>query len=204
MLQAANALSAGATDRYHQGHTGDDRWNAAYAFASAGYRLGYNMGDAAAEYDITVLGNRDQGVSSGVYTGRIEDGMIRCTNDLITAMKYLTEEEHPDGIPDDMQTFLDGLNDLDSVADYYAYLNSSEDFQTLDRDIWIQSGAEAGSGMNVSIDVMNASVLGIEHINVSTIEGAKEALAKIPNALNRLSSSRSKNRSTTKSPGTYH
>ena len=58
--------------------------------------------------------------------------------------------------------------------------------------VWIQSGAEAGSGMYVTIGEMNASVLGIKDIDVSTESGANHVLDVIDGAIYKVSSNRAR------------
>lgn len=61
-----------------------------------------------------------------------------------------------------------------------------------DKTIWIQSGGESGDGLWVQLGEMNASVLGIKEIDVSTMKGACEALDLAAGALNSISSYRSR------------
>lgn len=58
--------------------------------------------------------------------------------------------------------------------------------------IWIQSGSEAGQGMYLEIDQMDTSVLGINDLDVSTVDGANHALNAVHGALEKVSSNRSK------------
>ena len=58
--------------------------------------------------------------------------------------------------------------------------------------LWIQSGAETGNGMPLVIGEMNSSVLGIENLDVSTVQGAEQAIDAVDLALQNLNSNRSK------------
>ena len=58
--------------------------------------------------------------------------------------------------------------------------------------LWIQSGCEAGQGMWLEIDTMNTSILGINDLDVSTVDGANHAIDAVQGALDIVSSSRSK------------
>jgi flagellin len=60
------------------------------------------------------------------------------------------------------------------------------------QNIWIQSGCDSGDGLYLEIDKMNTDILGIDDIDVSTEEGANNALKIIDNALEKVSSNRSK------------
>lgn len=59
------------------------------------------------------------------------------------------------------------------------------------KDIWIQSGSEARVGMYVTIGEMNTSVLGMKGLDVSTVEGAQDALNAVKGALHDVSELRS-------------
>ena len=57
---------------------------------------------------------------------------------------------------------------------------------------WIQSGSEAGQGMFLEIDRMNTSILGINDLDVSTVDGANHAINAVHGSLEKVSSNRSK------------
>ena len=57
--------------------------------------------------------------------------------------------------------------------------------------IWIQSGCDAGDGMWLKIDSMNTAILGINALDVSTVDGAYDALDAVDEALAKVSANRS-------------
>lgn len=57
--------------------------------------------------------------------------------------------------------------------------------------LWIQSGAESGDGLWIKFDEMNTDVLGISRVDVSTVQGAREALDLVNGALQYISRLRS-------------
>jgi flagellin len=59
------------------------------------------------------------------------------------------------------------------------------------KGLWIQSGADAGNGMYISVDTMNLSALGINGVDVSTEAGASNAIDLIGTAVDKISSMRS-------------
>ena len=59
-------------------------------------------------------------------------------------------------------------------------------------DIWIQSGCEPGDGIWLQIDPMNTDILGISGLDVSTADGAGQALSAVEDALQKVSANRSK------------
>lgn len=58
--------------------------------------------------------------------------------------------------------------------------------------IWIQAGAESHDGMYINIDRMNAKILGIDKINVTSQKGADRAMDIISIALQKISTNRSR------------
>lgn len=58
--------------------------------------------------------------------------------------------------------------------------------------IWIQSGCDAGDGIALSIDKMSTRILGIKNLNVSSQEGASEAITQTGEAIASLLAQRSK------------
>lgn len=59
-------------------------------------------------------------------------------------------------------------------------------------NIWIQSGCEVGDGMYLSIDRMDTDVLGIQYLDISTVDGAKHALDAVKGALSKVLTNRAK------------
>ena len=55
-----------------------------------------------------------------------------------------------------------------------------------------QIGANQGQNMSISIGDMSAAALGVDKLDMTTVEGSQIALSKIDNALGVLSSERSK------------
>lgn len=64
--------------------------------------------------------------------------------------------------------------------------------QGIDEKLWIQSGSEKGSGIWLEIDKMDTEELGIDKLDITTIEGAADANTRVKDALRKLSISRSK------------
>ncbi len=57
---------------------------------------------------------------------------------------------------------------------------------------WIQCSADAGVGMNLEIDAMSTALLGIDQLDVSTVDGARDALDRTEYALEKVNKNRSK------------
>lgn len=77
----------------------------------------------------------------------------------------------------------------------YGHENQDEELaEEKNYGIWIQSGAENknDNGLYVEIDQMDTEVLGINKLDVTTVENAREAIGKMEPALHRLSEIRSK------------
>lgn len=58
--------------------------------------------------------------------------------------------------------------------------------------LWIQSGAERGDGLNIEIGMMDADILGLSDIDVTSQSGANAALDVLNEALSNLSANRSR------------
>ena len=59
-------------------------------------------------------------------------------------------------------------------------------------NLWIQSGSDTMDGIPLEIDRMNTKILGINDLNVTSIEGAECAMTAVEGALEKLSANRSK------------
>ncbi len=80
---------------------------------------------------------------------------------------------------------------IDAVTKSYISLVSTQSIEESRNNVWIQSGAEAGDGIMLSFGSLNASVLGISGVNVSTQFGAEDAISRIKSGLGILSGIRS-------------
>ena len=72
----------------------------------------------------------------------------------------------------------------DSVIEEHEHLN--------ELNLWIQSGANEGDGMYLTIGEMNTGVLGLSGTDVSTVDGASQALKTIQSAQKKVSANRSR------------
>ena len=59
------------------------------------------------------------------------------------------------------------------------------------KNLWIQSGAEVGDGMFITLSYMDTNILGINGVDVSTEDGASNAIDLIGTAVDKISSMRS-------------
>lgn len=82
------------------------------------------------------------------------------------------------------------LADMESGETVKDASSEKESFETT--QIWIQSGCDAGDGIALSIDKMSTRILGIHHLDISTQEGAIDAIMKTEDALAILLAQRSK------------
>lgn len=92
-----------------------------------------------------------------------------------------------------------GLNEANNIGtiatfDYRVVRNAvaSEKWKGLTEGhrLWIQSGCESGNGMYISIDRMNATLLGIRNLDVTTVEGAGIAINSVKTALKKIAENR--------------
>ena len=63
---------------------------------------------------------------------------------------------------------------------------------TKDLQLWIQTGADCGDGLNLTIPQMNEKVIGVKDVSVLSESSAKKAIDKISNAIETISEARSK------------
>lgn len=68
---------------------------------------------------------------------------------------------------------------------------AKKELSKAEQSLWIQSGNECGSGMRLAIGTMNTKRLGIDELDVSTVEGADTAMEDVDDALKRVSEIRS-------------
>lgn len=83
----------------------------------------------------------------------------------------------------------------DAICDIYRYLFRNEPAYSDEegfRGVWIQSGSDVADGIYLNFDAMDTEVLGIRTLDVSTQEGALDALERTKPALRILSDIRSK------------
>lgn len=59
------------------------------------------------------------------------------------------------------------------------------------KNLWIQSGSEVGDGMFITLSYMDTNILGINGVDVSTEDGASNAIDLIGNAVDKISAMRS-------------
>ena len=85
------------------------------------------------------------------------------------------------------------VSDKDTIADLYIFLKSSGGITIKDQtDFWIQCGANSGEGILLEFDSIDASILGVNGLNVSTHSGAENAISRIDAGMERLLAARSK------------
>lgn len=94
---------------------------------------------------------------------------------------------YPKTIPahDEMTVKTPNYNGVEKVP-------TEEEKKNAPLSLWIQSGSEAGQGMFLEIDRMNTSIIGINDLDVSTVDGANHAINAVHGALEKVSSNRSK------------
>lgn len=77
------------------------------------------------------------------------------------------------------------------TTDYSTYSSDGSGNTGSFKQWWIQSGTESGDGMYVKIDNVNSTLLGIKGLDVTTEEGAGEAITAAGTALKYISKVRS-------------
>ncbi|MBR4328497.1 MAG: hypothetical protein IKP71_01455 [Candidatus Riflebacteria bacterium] len=143
------------------------KWNAEIVNASVAARLDEVNGSIA--ITSTYIGKFNRSNASAIQS-RLTVESIASTNTAITSM------------------------DLFGYKDGTAKGNGDTNFRlhVVDNSPSFQIGANQGQNMSISIGDMSAGALGIDKIDMTTVEGSQIALSKIDNALSILSSERSK------------
>ena len=97
-----------------------------------------------------------------------------------------------ESVEDTLSYYTNSMSEKESIADLYSYLLSDGEIIIEDKkDIWIQSGAEAGDGIMLQFGRMDTGVLGTRGLNVSTQSGAEDAISRVKSGLGVLSGIRS-------------
>ncbi len=84
----------------------------------------------------------------------------------------------------------------DAINKYMTFINNTKEIKDDDGSdapsgLWIQSGCDTLDGMTLFVEEMNTSSLGISSLDVSTVDGADEAMNLTGTALIRLMKNRS-------------
>lgn len=136
------------------------------------FKYGYKIGFGCMDYDAVIW-------ASSATSNSIENGNVG-------KITYETFIDTADSILLNNQEVIDISNPTPTTPP------TPEKPETKNGCWWIQSGSEAGQGMWLEIDPMNTSILGINDLDVSTVDGANHAIDAVQGALDIVSSSRSK------------
>ena len=136
------------------------------------FKYGYKIGFGCMGYDAVIW-------ASSATSNSIENGNVG-------KITYETFIDTADSILLNNQEVIDISNPTPTTPP------TPEKPETKNGCWWIQSGSEAGQGMWLEIDPMNTSILGINDLDVSTVDGANHAIDAVQGALDIVSSSRSK------------
>ncbi len=121
--------------------------------------------------------NIDIGASSGVISTKYTvDGLNDAPDETVT-------REVVTGYHDEERTRID-------VVEKKVYVEDGE-LEDVPQDLWIQSGDKVGDGMYITIDPMNAKILGIDNLDVTSSENASKTLESVSKAIESVSKIRS-------------
>ena len=121
--------------------------------------------------------NIDIGASSGVISTKYTvDGLNDAPDETVT-------REVVTGYHDEERTRID-------VVEKKVYVEDG-DLEDVPQDLWIQSGDKVGDGMYITIDPMNAKILGIDNLDVTSSENASKTLESVSKAIESVSKIRS-------------
>ena len=119
----------------------------------------------------------DLGASSGVVTTKKYsiDGLNDAPDETITREEI---------------TYHDEERTREEVIEKKVYIDDDEE-DIEQRELWIQSGAEVGDGMFITIGTMNAGILGVNNIRVTSHDDAGKAIEAASEATEIVSALRS-------------
>ena len=117
------------------------------------------------------------GASSGVVTTKRYsiDGLNDAPDEIVTREEI---------------TYHDEERTREEVIEKKVYIDDDEE-DIEQRELWIQSGAEVGDGMFITIGTMNAGILGVNNIRVTSHDDAGKAIKAASKATEIVSALRS-------------
>lgn len=98
----------------------------------------------------------------------------------------------PGGTWDYKITYIDEKNIGGTSNDNNSDTTNDVDSTEIINGLWIQAGANEGQGMWLTIDNMSTSILGLSDVDVSTVDGATNAIISVREALAKVTKNRSK------------
>ena len=140
-------------------------------------------------------GNQENNLSGFLRIYNAEDGDRWMTGQ--TALLASKNEEYDDAVA------VDKINNIPSFTIHRTeteeVIERTPIYNTIDppvtdgsaKNLWIQSGAEVGDGMFITLSYMDTNILGINGVDVSTEDGASNAIDLIGTAVDKISSMRS-------------
>ena len=143
-------------------------WNSNMVNASVAARLDEVNGSLA--ITSTYIGKFNRSNTSAIQSRLTIESVVSTVNNAITSM--------------DLFGYRDGTAKGDGDTNFRLHV--------VDNSPSFQIGANQGQNMSISIGDMSAGALGIDKLDMTTVEGSQIALSKIDHALGVLSSERSK------------
>lgn len=175
---------------------------------ASGYRINRAADDAAGlsiseklRWQARGLHQASDNSKTGVSVCQIADGALAEVSDMLHRMTELSIQSANDtNTESDRQHIQAEINQLimqiDDISDKTSFntmkIFTGDGNANDPLNLWIQSGAKEMEGMYIEIDKMNTEILGIKDADVSTRDGAEEAIGLIQDALEKVSSNRSK------------
>lgn len=184
------------------------RKNKASEKLASGFRINRAADDAAGlaiseklRWQARGLNKAAENCETGVSVCQVADGALAEVSEMLHRMTELSIQSANDTNTDsDRQAIQAEINQLKLQIDD---ITAKTSFNTLPifngsgsgndpLKLWIQSGAKDMEGMDIEIDKMNTEILGIDDADVSTRDGAEDAIGAIQGALEKVSANRSK------------
>ncbi|HNS10836.1 MAG TPA: flagellin [Candidatus Ozemobacteraceae bacterium] len=218
-ISAADAEELGILDQVKSGFVSGDKDTSK---AVTGFSIYHTAGGTAVTFDLTdgdgdtstiaayttesdreIADMREIGVFVASTNAQLETDDVQIRLDAVNGSLAFTAtrvgQENQSGVPAVKSLVTLDVNDQDAL-DKFGLTNGTAKgtgdtnfrLHVVDNKPQFQIGADQGQSMQISMGDMSARALGIDKLDMTSVEGAQESLAKLNKALDTISTERSK------------
>ncbi|HPW60371.1 MAG TPA: flagellin, partial [Candidatus Rifleibacterium sp.] len=218
-ISAADAEELGILDQVKSGFVSGDKDTSK---AVTGFSIYHTAGGTAVTFDLTdgdgdtstiaayttesdreIADMREIGVFVASTNAQFETDDVQIRLDAVNGSLAFTAtrvgQENQSGVPAVKSLVTLDVNDQDAL-DKFGLTNGTAKgtgdtnfrLHVVDNKPQFQIGADQGQSMQISMGDMSARALGIDKLDMTSVEGAQESLAKLNKALDTISTERSK------------
>jgi len=218
-ISAADAEELGILDQVKSGFVSGDKDTSK---AVTGFSIYHTAGGTAVTFDLTdgdgdtstiaayttesdreIADMREIGVFVASTNAQLETDDVQIRLDAVNGSLAFTAtrvgQENQSGVPAVKSLVTLDVNDQDAL-DKFGLTNGTAKgtgdtnfrLHVVDNKPQFQIGADQGQNMQISMGDMSSRALGIDKLDMTSVEGAQESLAKLNKALDTISTERSK------------